>query len=45
MYGYRRLLISGIIGTLIGLKGAIGHVAEPSALGGAYLPVGGDPQQ
>lgn len=33
MYGYLRLLVSGIIVSAIGLEAAVGHVAEPPAFG------------
>jgi hypothetical protein len=29
----------------IGLTTAVGHVAKPPAVGGPFLPVGGDPLQ
>jgi low temperature requirement protein LtrA len=47
-YSYLHLLlVSGIIVSAIGLKAAVGHVAEPPALVclHAFLPVGGDPPQ
>jgi hypothetical protein len=42
---FHLLLVSGDIVSAIGLKAAVGHVAEPPANWSGFLPVGGDPLQ